>query len=49
MSPHCFRMPNVQKLLQNILMLPAEDRIRLFQMLQDKLITAGLILNNTLT
>ncbi|KAL8609345.1 hypothetical protein ACOMHN_008139 [Nucella lapillus] len=42
------KMPNIQKLLQNILMLPAENQVRLFHLLQDKLMAAGLVLNNTL-
>ncbi|XP_076459806.1 phosphatidate cytidylyltransferase, photoreceptor-specific-like isoform X1 [Babylonia areolata] len=43
------KMPNTGKLLQNILMLPAEDQVRLFHLLQDKLVAAGVALNNTLT
>ncbi|XP_076455134.1 phosphatidate cytidylyltransferase, photoreceptor-specific-like [Babylonia areolata] len=43
------KVPNIQKLLQNILMLPAEDQVRLLHLLQEKLLAAGLVLNNTLT
>ncbi|KAK7507215.1 hypothetical protein BaRGS_00001150 [Batillaria attramentaria] len=43
------KIPNPQKLLQNILMLPADDQVRMFNMLHDKLVARGLLLNNTAT
>lgn len=43
------KVPNPQKLLQHILMLPREDQVRLLHLLQDKLVTAGLVINQTLT
>ncbi|KAL8601481.1 hypothetical protein ACOMHN_000423 [Nucella lapillus] len=43
------KMPDTGKFLQNILMLPAEDQVRLLHLLQGKLTAAGLVANNTLS
>ncbi|PVD37755.1 hypothetical protein C0Q70_00356 [Pomacea canaliculata] len=43
------RVPDPQKLLQNILTLQAEDQLVLFNLLHDRLVTRGLLPNSTST